>query len=418
VVWVASVSRGVVRVMLALMLVVSVVVPVGSAAESEPVLVLRLAGADRFGTSVVVSQEMYPFGASRVYVATGYDFPDALAAGGGLPGPVLLTRPDVVPGDVLAEIQRLGPVRVFVVGGSAVVSDAVVTQLAAAGSWSVSRLWGADRFGTSVAVSRATYPSQEYWYGADRAYVATGYDFPDALVAGGELPGPVLLTRPDVVPGDVLAEILRIGPSEVFVIGGTAVISDSVVTQIQKVLDPRADDPVQRAALVALYEATDGDNWDYSAGWLSTTSYCTWHGITCGTGHDVEDLSLFFNEMSGSIPAELGNLANLQTLNLFSNGLSGPIPTELRNLANLEYLRLSDNGLSGPIPAELGNLANLWSLDLGSNGLSGQVPPELMNLTNLTELYVRGQSGCLTATDSGLVSWLVSYDPQWNDGCP
>jgi hypothetical protein len=73
-VWVVSVSRGVVQVAVALMLAVSVVVPVGSAAGSESVPVSRLWGADRFGTPVAVSQEMYPAGADRVYVATGTVF--------------------------------------------------------------------------------------------------------------------------------------------------------------------------------------------------------------------------------------------------------------------------------------------------------------------------------------------------------
>ena len=63
--------------------------------------------------------------------------------------------------------------------------------------------------------------------------------------------------------------------------------------------------------------------------------------------------------MSGAIPVELGNLANLERLSLGSNALSGPIPTELGNLANLESLWLNGNELSGPIPTELGNLANL-----------------------------------------------------------
>ena len=63
--------------------------------------------------------------------------------------------------------------------------------------------------------------------------------------------------------------------------------------------------------------------------------------------------------MSGSIPSELGNLANLLGLLLSNNQLSGPIPSELGNLANLESLWLLDNQLSGSIPPELGNLANL-----------------------------------------------------------
>ena len=99
-------------------------------------------------------------------------------------------------------------------------------------------------------------------------------------------------------------------------------------------------------------------------------------------------LSLGSNELSGPVPAELGNLSNLVRLYLYENGLTGSIPVELGNLANLEVLSLRSNGLSGPIPAELGNLANLEVLNLRSNGLSGPIPAELGNLSNLVRLYL------------------------------
>ena len=58
--------------------------------------------------------------------------------------------------------------------------------------------------------------------------------------------------------------------------------------------------------------------------------------------------------MSGEIPPELGNLANLQELFLYGNQLSGEIPPELGNLANLQELFLYGNQLSGEIPPEVG----------------------------------------------------------------
>ena len=84
--------------------------------------------------------------------------------------------------------------------------------------------------------------------------------------------------------------------------------------------------------------------------------------------------------MSGSIPSELGNLANLTTLALSYNQLTGSIPSELGNLANLTTLYLSSNQLSGAIPPELGNLANLTYLYLADNQLTGCVPATLQNV--------------------------------------
>ena len=148
---------------------------------------------------------------------------------------------------------------------------------------------------------------------------------------------------------------------------------------------PTADD---RAALAALYEATDGANWDSNANWLSDRPIGEWYGVIADLSGRVTELSLNFNQLSDEIPAELGNLANLELLELEGNRLTGEIPAELGNLANLRYLDLWQNQLSGEIPAELGNLANLRGLLLGRNQLSGEIPAELGNLTNLEALFL------------------------------
>ena len=143
-----------------------------------------------------------------------------------------------------------------------------------------------------------------------------------------------------------------------------------------------------KAALVALYNATDGDNWTNNTNWFSDRPLGEWHGVFTDDYERVTQLSLSWNQLSGSIPTELGNLTNLIELNLSSNQLSGSIPAELGNLTNLIELNLSSNQLSGSIPAELGNLTNLTGLYLLFNQLSGEIPTELGNLTNLTELYL------------------------------
>ena len=147
-----------------------------------------------------------------------------------------------------------------------------------------------------------------------------------------------------------------------------------------------SDAATDRTALVALYEATDGDNWTNNTHWLSDQPLGEWHGVTTNADGRVSWLNLYFNQLSGSIPPELANLANLTELALSANQLSGSIPPELDNLTNLQRLALSSNQLSGSIPPELGNLTNLQRLALSSNQLSGSIPPELGSLTNLIEL--------------------------------
>ena len=152
-----------------------------------------------------------------------------------------------------------------------------------------------------------------------------------------------------------------------------------------------------RAVLVALYKATHGPNWVNSENWVTDAPLGEWYGVsTDGSGrvaslnlsgtYDPADNTALRHGLLGTIPPELGSLANLRELNLSRNELTGSIPPELGTLTNLNSLLLDDNGLSGPIPSELGNIISLKSLGLASNRLSGQLPAELGNLVNLVSL--------------------------------
>ena len=143
-----------------------------------------------------------------------------------------------------------------------------------------------------------------------------------------------------------------------------------------------------RAALVALYEATDGPNWVNSENWLTDAPLRDWHGVTTSGGR-VSYLDLSRNGLTGSIPAQLGTLTHLVYLSLGDNALSGPIPGELGN-TSLQIITLYRNNLSGPIPPQLGRLSDLSWLFLFENALSGPIPPELGNNTSLKLLYVGG----------------------------
>ena len=145
-----------------------------------------------------------------------------------------------------------------------------------------------------------------------------------------------------------------------------------------------------RAALVALYNATDGPNWSVNTNWLSDRPISDWAGVYTDRSGRVSSLSLRRNGLNGPIPAELAGLAGLQGLDLAANDLSGPIPAWLGNLAGLEWLNLSGNELSGPIPPALGSLADLEVLNLSGNELSGPIPPALGSLADLEVLNLSG----------------------------
>lgn len=199
-------------------------------------VVHRLAGANRYATAAAVSADTFAPGVPVVYVATGRSFPDALAgvAPAGRDGaPILLTNPAELPAETAAELARLHPARIVVLGGSGVVSNAVVSALHAyTTGGGVTRLGGADRYATSVAVSSGSFAS------ADTVFIATGANFPDALgggpVAGG-VPGPLLLVGGSLSPS-VAAELQRLDPATVVVLGGAGAVSPGVASQIEFLL--------------------------------------------------------------------------------------------------------------------------------------------------------------------------------------
>ncbi len=181
--------------------------------------------------------------------------------------------------------------------------------------------------------------------------------------------------------------------------------------------------PDDYAALKALYESTDGDNWLLNDGWdfnnptVDAAVVNEWYGVTVDTATGrVTNLSLWWNNLSGSIPPELGNLSSLQSLDLGDNNLRGSIPPELGNLSSLQSLDLGDNNLRGSIPPELGNLSSLQSLTLFYNNLSGSIPPELGNLSSLQEidLFYNNLSGSIPP-ELGNQSSLQEIDLFYNN---
>ena len=124
---------------------------------------------------------------------------------------------------------------------------------------------------------------------------------------------------------------------------------------------------------------------------------------------NLTGVSLSRNQLTGTIPSELGGLSNLIVLWLLDNQLTGTIPSELGNLSNLINLWLWDNQLTGTIPAELGDLASLRELMLRDNQLSGTIPSELGSLSNLTDLWLNGNqlSGTIPGELGNLSNLMV-----------
>lgn len=188
----------------------------------------RIAGPDRFTTAANISAEAFSPLVPVVYIATGRSFADALAgaaAGARQGGPVLLVEPGSLPGPTAAELRRLLPPSIVILGGTGAVSAAVESELRTY-SPSVTRVAGADRYDTAVRLSRAAFPG-----GADVVYIATGATFPDALAGGpvvGAAGAPFLLVPGRCVPLTVRTELDRLGADRVVLLGGEGAVSSSI----------------------------------------------------------------------------------------------------------------------------------------------------------------------------------------------
>lgn len=101
-------------------------------------------------------------------------------------------------------------------------------------------------------------------------------------------------------------------------------------------------------------------------------------------------LRINYSKVSGSIPSEIGNLRNLEGLYMEMNNLSGHLPSEIGQLTDLEQIILSNNGFSNSIPAEFGNLAKLRYLILDRNNFSGTIPATIGNMSNLQLMHLYG----------------------------
>ncbi|MFZ7089432.1 cell wall-binding repeat-containing protein [Curtobacterium sp. RRHDQ10] len=204
----------------------------------------RISGSDRFTVAAMASQS-FPTSTDTVFVASGTNFPDALAAGpaaAALKAPLLLVTSTSVPDVTRAAIQRLAPERIVVVGGPVAVGDSVAAQLAGIGGATVTRIGGADRYAVSRAIAQQVFldPTSPLYAGITPTgvYVASGRGYADALSAGGaaaKAGDPLLIVDGLAAGADDQTKALVTsmgGSTKVFGVGGPVVLAPQILNDL------------------------------------------------------------------------------------------------------------------------------------------------------------------------------------------
>ncbi|MBO0983484.1 cell wall-binding repeat-containing protein [Rathayibacter sp. SD072] len=193
----------------------------------------RIAGDDRYGTSAKTTQLGFPGTVPVLYVASGANWPDALTAGPAASfrgGALLLTDPGQLFPVTAAEIQRLQPEKIIVVGLTPSVSEDVFRAIdALSPTDEVQRIGGLDRYETSRMIVEDAFPAGEY----SEVFLPTGLNFPDALSVApiaGRKGQPVILVNgaQSALDAPTRAAIDRLDAGLGQLVGGTPSISAGI----------------------------------------------------------------------------------------------------------------------------------------------------------------------------------------------
>lgn len=139
----------------------------------------------------------------------------------------------------------------------------------------------------------------------------------------------------------------------------------------------------EKQALVDVYHATDGDHWTES--WDLTTPVENWKGVTI-INNTVVALELTNNNLTGELPASIGDLIHLKVLNLHNNAITGILPSSIGNLSSLKSLNVSLNTFQGNVPEEISNIQRLEYLYIFANDFTGSLPTEISELPTLKSI--------------------------------
>jgi putative cell wall-binding protein len=305
--------------------------------EHNAATIDRVSGYDRYVTAAAVARYAFPHGATAAYVANGDAFADALT-GAPIAGhdraPILLVAKTGIPSVTANALSRIAPRDIFILGGPAVVPDAIAGQLSRyTRGGRVTRLGGNDRYSTAAKVSQHSFGP-----GIPTAFVAAGSGYPDAMAAGAagaRLGAPVLLTEPNSLSPATAAELRRLRPGRIVLLGGERAVSQNVQNQLWgygPVVRASGSDRFQTAAtLASITQAPGTAGTVYLANGLSLVD-----GLTGGPAAGLDGAPLLITDSRGLAPWTAAEIRILNPRRVVT--LGGPAAVTAGALGTLSQL--------------------------------------------------------------------------------
>ena len=277
----------------------------------------RFAGVTAEGTAVQISKATFTTGADTVIIAQANQFPDALAGAPlayKLQAPILLSPSAGLTDEVRAELQRLAPKTIYLLGGTAALSSNIESELQQ--QYEVKRLYGYSAEGTAVAIARELGTQ-------GTAVVASVRSFQDALVisAWAARQGiPILLTDSSALSEDTQAVLRDLKVTQTLVIGGTTVVGDNVLGSLPSPKRISGDTAYDTAAAVlqayppttAKLEIATGENYpDALTGAVRAAFYGTMVVLVPTHSAMPASLSTLLNSWKGKQVESFGGVSAL-----------------------------------------------------------------------------------------------------------
>ena len=168
-------------------------------------------------------------------------------------------------------------------------------------------------------------------------------------------------------------------------------------------------------ALVDIYNATNGSNWNNSTNWLIGKAK-TWYGVDVDTiANRVIQLDLDNNNLTGYIPSSIGNLTLINEIHIYNNNLTGNIPQTIGRLTHLNWIEAQNNQLSGILTDSICRLTNITAIHIGNNNFTGKVPDSLNQLPHLNTFGINNNQFDRLPDFSAITNaWIADYEVENN----